>query len=52
MVAVKLVDIISESITFESILSIRVLEQLFSLVSCKIKGINQLEASESENLLV
>ena len=44
MVAVKLLDIMSGSITFENILSIRVLEWLVILVGCKIKGINELEA--------
>ena len=43
MVAVKLPDIMSRSITFENILSIRVLEWLVILVGCKIKGINELE---------
>ena len=47
--AVKLPDIISESITFENILSIRVVEWLVFLVGCKIKGVNELEASESKN---
>ena len=49
MLAVKLPDIISESIMFEKILSIRVLEWLVILVGCKIKGINKLDASESKN---
>ena len=49
MLAVKLPDIISESIMFEKILSIRVLEWLVILVGCKIKGINGLDASESKN---
>ena len=44
MVAVKLPDIMSGSITFENMLSIRVLEWLGILVGCKIKGINELEA--------
>ena len=52
MLAVKLPDIISESIMFEKILSIRVLEWLVILVGCKIKGINELDASESKNSLV
>ena len=43
MVAVKLTDIMSGSITFENILSIKVLEWLVILVGCKIKGINKLE---------
>ena len=44
MVAVKLPEIMSGSITSENILSIRVLEWLVMLVGCKIKGINELEA--------
>ena len=40
---------ITRSITFENILSIRVLEWLVILVGCKIKGINELEARESKN---
>ena len=52
MVAVKLPDIMSGSITFENVLSIRVLEWLVILVGCKIKGINELEARESKNSLV
>ena len=50
--AVKLPDIISGSIKFENMLSIRVLEWLAILVGCKIKGINELEARESKNLYV
>ena len=42
MVAVKLPDIMSESITFENVLSIRVFEWVLILVGCKIKGINEL----------
>ena len=49
MVAVKLPDIMSGSITFENIVSIRVLEWLMILVGCGIKGINELEARESKN---
>ena len=52
MVAVKLPDIMSGSITFENILSIRVLEWLVILGVCKTKGINELEAWESENSFV
>ena len=44
MIAVKLPDIMSGSITLENILSIRVLEWLVILAGCKIKGINELEA--------
>ena len=50
--AVKLPDIISGSITFENILSIRVVEWLVILFGCKIKGINELEASESKKSFV
>ena len=42
----------SESKTFEDLLSIRVLEWLVILVGCKIKGINDLEATESKNSFV
>ena len=49
MVAVKLPDIMSGSITFENILSIRILEWLVILFGCKIKGINELEAKEPKN---
>ena len=38
----------SESITFENIPSIRVLELLVILVGCKIKDINELEERESK----
>ena len=38
MLAVKLPVIMSGSITFENVLSIRVLEWLVILVGCKIKG--------------
>ena len=44
IVAVKLPDNMSESITFENIFSIRVLEWLVILAGWKIKGITQLEA--------
>ena len=50
--AVKLLYVMSGSITLENILSIRVLEWLVILGSCKIKGINELEARESKNLFV
>ena len=52
MFAVKLPDIMSGSITFENILSIRVLEWLVILVGRKTKGMNELEARESKNSLV
>ena len=42
----------SGSITFENILSIRLLEWLVILVGCKIKGINVLEARESKNSMI
>ena len=38
--------------TFENILSIRVLEWLFLLVGCKMKGMNELEAGKSKKLVV
>ena len=49
MVAVKLPDIRSGSITFGNILSITVLEWLVILVGCKITGISELEARESKD---
>ena len=52
LVAVKLPDTMFRSITFENILSIRVLEWLVILVGCKIKGMNELEARESKNSFV
>ena len=52
VVAFKLPDIMSGSISFENILSIRVLEWLVVLVGCKIKGINELEERESKNSFV
>ena len=52
MVAVKLPDIMSGTITFENILSIRVLKWLVILVGCKIKGINEFEVIESKNSFV
>ena len=42
----------SESITFENILSIKVLEWLVILVGCKIKGISEFKARESKNSFV
>ena len=42
----------SGSISFQNILPIRVLEWLVIIVGCKIKGINELEARESENSFV
>ena len=47
MVAVKLPDIMSGSITFENILSTRLLEVLVILHDCK--GLNELEVRESKN---
>ena len=52
MVAIKLPDIMSGSITFENILSIRVSQWLLILAGCKMKGINDLEARESKNSFV
>ena len=52
MVAVKFTDIMSGSIMFENILSIKVLEWLVVLVGCKIKGKNELDARKSKNSLV
>ena len=52
MVAVKLPDIMSGSIAFENMLSIRILEWLVIQVGCKIKGIKELEARESKNSFV
>ena len=52
MVAVKLTDTMSGSKAFENILSIRVLEWLFILVGCKMKGMNELEARKSKNSFV
>ena len=52
MVAAKLPDIMPESIRFEKILSIRVLEPLVILVGSKIKGINKLDAREFKTSLV
>ena len=50
MRAFKLHGIISGTIAFENILSIRLLEWVVILVGCKIKGINKLEEKESKNL--
>ena len=46
---VKLPDVMSGSMTFENVLSMRELEWLVILVGCKIKGMNELEATESKN---
>ena len=51
-VAAKLPDIMSGSITFENILSIKVLEWLVIQVGCKVKDINDLEGGQSKNSLV
>ena len=51
MVAVKLPDVMSGSRSFENILSLRILEWVVTLDSCKIKGINELEAKEFKNSL-
>ena len=47
--AFKLPEILTGSITFENILSIRVLEWLVILLGCQIKEINELEARESKD---
>ena len=52
IVVIKLSNIMSGSITFENILSIRVFEWLVILIGCKIKDINELEERESKNSLV
>ena len=52
MAAVELPNIMFGSIMFENILSIRVLEWLFILVGQKIKGVSELDESESKHLLV
>ena len=52
MMAIKLPNIMSGSITFENILSIRLLEWLVFLVGSKINSKNELETRESKNLLV
>ena len=49
MEAVKLPDIMSVSLNFWNILSTRRLEWLVMLVGCKIKGINEIEASECKS---
>ena len=50
--AVKIPGIMSGFMMFENKLSIRVLEWLAILVGCNIKGVNELDASESKNSLV
>ena len=50
--AVKLPNIMSGSITFENILSIRALEWLVTLDGDEIKGKNKLEVRESKNSMV
>ena len=45
----KLPDIISGSIMLQNILSIRVLEWIVILIGCEIKGINELDESDSKN---
>ena len=52
MIAVKLPNIMSGSIIFENILSIRVLEWLVILVGCKTKRINELETRKFKNSFV
>ena len=51
-VAAKWPDIMSGSITFENILSIKVLEWLVIQVGCKVKDINDLEGGQFKNSLV
>ena len=41
----------SGSIVFENILPIRVLDWLAVVVGCKIKGINELDASKSKKFV-
>ena len=50
--AVKLIDIMSGSITFKNVLSIRVLKWLVILTGYKFKVINELEARKSKNSVV
>ena len=52
MVAGNLPNIMSGSITFENILSIRVLIWLVIIFGCKIRGINNLEARKPKNSFV
>ena len=49
IMAVKLPDIMSGSITFENILFIRALKWIVILVVCKIKCINELKVRKSKN---
>ena len=44
MVSFQLPEIMPRLITFENILSVLVLEELFIMVVCKVNGINELEA--------
>ena len=46
---IKLPDIISGSIMLQNILSVRVLEWIVILIGCEIKGINELDESDSKN---
>ena len=48
----QITQIMSESKTFENILSIRVLEWLVILIDCKLKDINESEAREHKNSFV
>ena len=53
MVAVKLLYIMSGSISFENTLSIyKSIRIAIDVLSCKIKGMNQSEAKESKNSFV
>ena len=46
---IKLPDIISGSIMLQNILSVRVLEWIVILIGCEIKGINELDETDSKN---
>ena len=46
---IKLPDTISGSIMLQNILSVRVLEWIVILIGCEIKGINELDESDSKN---
>ena len=52
IVAVMCPDIASNESTLETILSMRVLEWLVTLVGCRIYGMVEFEARESRNSLV
>ena len=52
LVAIMFPDIVSHESIFDKILSMRVLEELISLLGCKTYGIIEFEARESKNSLV